>query len=537
MAQGPRRPRFTSEILIRLAADLLMLNGALAVGQLLRFLLLGSQISNTDQYRAVFILAFWHCSLMFTPLGAVIFYLSGFYTRGRAYSSRYKALVIIQASMLLFVIAGLISYLLPPKYNLSRGAFLLAWMATSAALVTSRMWAKWWETVVVESGRVTVSKKNGRPRVLLIGGAGYIGSGLLPKLLDTGYEVRLLESFIYGEGPIAEYLGHPRLQIVRQDFRQVDVLVQAMKEIDTVIHLGAIVGDPACALDEELTVEVNLVATRTIAEIAKGNGIDRFVFASTCSVYGASNELLDERSALRPASLYARSKIASEQVLLNMRSPQFMPVLLRFGTIYGLSRRVRFDLVVNLLAAQALIEGEITVFGSDQWRPFLHVEDAGRAIMLAVEASSDQLATSVFNVGSDEQNLTLGELGKLINRMVPSAKLTINNRGVDSRNYRVSFRLIRERLGFVPKWTMESGVEQVIAAIRSGEVTDYHDPMYSNVKFLSEESGRPKPQNGWAERLIEKVGYTPIPERVYGHGREVSGFNQSDYRVSAASSD
>jgi nucleoside-diphosphate-sugar epimerase len=496
------KPRLTSDVLVRMAADLVMVNVALAAGLVLRLLLIASQVIDTSQYKAAFTEAFWRNSAVLTPAAIVIFYVFGFYTRGRAYSSRYKMLIITQACALLFLVVGFSEYAFASVHKVPRSAFLFAWSFATVELIVSRIWAKLWEkNLLTEAKTTTSAQKNGRPRILLIGGAGYIGSGLLPKLLDRGYEVRLLDSFIFGHASIVDYLDHPRLQIIREDFRQVDTLVQAMKGIDAVIHLGAIVGDPACALDADLTVEVNLVATRTIAEIAKGNGIRRFIFASTCSVYGASDELLDERSALNPVSLYAKSKIASESVLLKLRSSEFVPVILRFGTIYGLSGRTRFDLVVNLLTAKALVDGEITVFGSDQWRPFLHVEDAGRAVLSALEVSEDRLRPGIFNVGSDEQNLTLGQVGRIINDMVPSAELKITDDNVDRRNYRVSFRRIREWLGFQPKWTVEAGIQQVIDAIQSGKVVDYHNPIYSNVKVLSEEPM--KLHKGWAEGMMQ----------------------------------
>jgi nucleoside-diphosphate-sugar epimerase len=159
-----------------------------------------------------------------------------------------------------------------------------------------------------------------------------------------------------------------------------------MQDVDVVIHLGAIVGDPACALDEELSIEVNLMATRMIAEVAKGSGINRFLFASTCSVYGASDELLDEYSALNPVSLYARSKIASEQVLKNLAGPGFSPVILRFGTIYGLSGRTRFDLVVNLLAAKAVVEKKLPSSVATSGGPLCMVDDAALALLKALKA-------------------------------------------------------------------------------------------------------------------------------------------------------
>jgi nucleoside-diphosphate-sugar epimerase len=215
---------------------------------------------------------------------------------------------------------------------------------------------------------------------------------------------------------------------------------------------------------------------------------------------------LNEYSALHPVSLYARSKIASEQVLLKMKTNDFAPVILRFGTIYGLSGRTRFDLVVNLLAAKAVIDGEITVYGSDQWRPFIHVEDAGRAIVKALEAERSLLHDAIFNVGSDEQNRTLGQIGRLIQSMVPDAKLIAANLQSDRRNYRVDFRRIRDVLDFRAEWTLEQGVQQVLDAITEGKVMDYRDAKYSNVKYLTEELPPEvlKAQNGWAHDMISR---------------------------------
>jgi nucleoside-diphosphate-sugar epimerase len=280
-----------------------------------------------------------------------------------------------------------------------------------------------------------------------------------------------------------------------------------MRDVDAVIHLGGIVGDPACAIDEELTIDINLMATRMIAEVAKGSGVGHFIFASTCSVYGASDEMLDERSELNPVSLYARSKIASEKVLQKMADERFAPVILRFGTIYGLSGRMRFDLVINLLTAKAVIDQEITIYGGDQWRPFLHVEDAARSLSLVLDAPQDLVRNQIFNVGSNEQNYTIREIGEMIQQVVPSARLVHKGNDLDRRNYWVSFNKIRNTLGFTPKWTVEQGIEQVLQAIQSGKVGDYRDAMYSNVKFFTEEGifRLSKNENGWAYQLINET--------------------------------
>jgi nucleoside-diphosphate-sugar epimerase len=474
--------------MIRIVADLLILHVSVAAAFLLYFAL--SRDASREILSVVLVKPYF-CSAWFLSLvGPIVFYLMGFYTKGRAYQSRYKLLVIVQASTLLFILLGFAAYATPYLRGFPRSILFLAWLLSTSLLVVARLWAHIWNGVVEREHHVRLRSKSAPiENVLLIGGAGYIGSALLPKLLERGYKVRLLDLFLYGMEPIAQYQSHPKLEIIKADFRQIDVVVAAMKDMDAVIHLGAIVGDPACALDEELTIEVNLLATRMIAEVAKGKGISRFIFASTCSVYGASDLLLDERSSLNPVSLYARSKIASERVLLDLRDARFLPVMLRFGTIYGLSGRTRFDLVVNLLTAKAMVDSVITVFGSDQWRPFLHVNDAALAVFKALQASDTALTDIIFNVGSDAQNYTLGEVGRIIKRIVPSADLQFYEDNVDRRNYRVDFTRISRTLGFSPEWTLEEGIQQVIVAIRSGKVTDYKDARYSNVKFLSEEIG------------------------------------------------
>jgi nucleoside-diphosphate-sugar epimerase len=318
--------------------------------------------------------------------------------------------------------------------------------------------------------------------------------------------VRLLDRFFYGKEPIASVLDHPNLHIINADFRDVGKVVEAMQGADTVVHLGAIVGDPACALDEDLTIEVNLMATRTVAEVARACGVQRFVFASTCSVYGASadDELLNESSPLHPVSLYAVSKLASEQVLMELATDTFAPTCLRFSTIYGLSGRTRFDLVVNLLTAKAILDNEITIQGGDQWRPFLHVDDAALSLLVTLEAPLERVRQEIFNVGSDEQNCTIQQVGELVQSMVPGSELVNMGSGGDRRNYRADFRKIREQLNFHPQWTIERGIQQVIDVISSGQVAEYQSPKYSNVKFLSAANASRfvLNQSNWAYDLV-----------------------------------
>lgn len=319
--------------------------------------------------------------------------------------------------------------------------------------------------------------------------------------------MNLLDLLLYGTEPIQQYINHPRLKVYQVDFRQVDAVVEATRDVDAVIHLGGIVGDPACAIDEDLTTEINLMATRMIAEVSKGSGVNRFIFASTCSVYGASEQKLDERSELNPVSLYARSKIASERVLMKMADENFAPVILRFGTVYGLSGRTRFDLVVNLLTAKAVIDSQITIFGGDQWRPFIHVDDAALAIVQVLEAPLAAVRNQIYNVGSNDQNYTIKQIGDIIHRLVPTAEIIPADAGYDPRNYWVSFDKIRKSLDFTPRWTIEQGAMQVIEAIKSNKVGDYKDAKYSNAKFYTEEGifRLTRREDRWAYQLLNET--------------------------------
>ncbi len=441
-----------------------------------------------------------------TLICLLVFYLSGFYTYGRAYQSRYKAMIIVQAVSLSYLIYGfLIPFIFGQMQITSRGAFVLAWLLTIAFMVAARIWSAAWKRWVQPEQDAQIRERSGEKRILVIGGAGYIGSALLPKLLNKGYQVRLLDQLLFGEEPIAPVLDHPKLEIIHGDFRHVEKVVEAMQDVDAVIHLGAIVGDPACSLDEDLTIDVNLSATRMIAELAKSAGVPRFIFASTCSVYGASDETLDERSIVKPISLYGHTKLASEKVLLGMASEEFRPSIVRFATIYGLSGRTRFDLVVNLLTAKAKMDGKITVFGGDQWRPFVHVDDAALALAKILDAPLDVVGSQIYNVGSDEQNYTITEIGRLVHEQVLAAELQINSDDTDKRNYRVSFAKIRKQLGFEPQWTVQMGIQQVLEAISSGDVENYTDARYSNVKFLTEGGARTFSKSNWARELINEI--------------------------------
>jgi nucleoside-diphosphate-sugar epimerase len=482
------RLRSTSEIAVRIIADGLMGNAALLIALTLRYLWLVGVEGGVVSAQAAFygyvrsyLSTFW----LLTLLSLTVFYGCGFYTRSRFYRGRYKALVIVQAVSLSYLVFGFLILLLREVNSFPRSALFLAWFLTLVFLISARLWSALWLTFVHAEHRLLPSRStDGKIRnVLVVGGAGYIGSALVQRLLELGYKVRVLDLLLYGDASISQFYDHPYFALVQGDFRNINTVVSASRGMDAIVHLGAIVGDSACSIDEDLAVEINLRATRTIAEVGKGFGVKRFVFASTCSVYGASHEILEERSGLSPISLYARTKLESERMLLSLTDGTFAPTILRFGTVYGLSGRPRFDLVVNLLTAKAIQDGEVGIFGGAQWRPLVHVRDVAEAIVLTLQAPLHNVCGQIFNVGCNEQNYQIAGLGLVIKEMVPTTRV-ITQPKEDNRNYRVRFDKIRNVLNFQPRYTLRDGIQEIMDAFATGQITDYRDPRYHNFGFL-----------------------------------------------------
>jgi nucleoside-diphosphate-sugar epimerase len=247
--------------------------------------------------------------------------------------------------------------------------------------------------------------------------------------------------------------------------------------------LAAIVGDPACDQDREPALETNYAATRMLIEIAKGHGVSRLVFASSCSVYGATDVEMDENAAVLPISLYAQTKVDSERALLEARSDMFHPIILRFATVFGLGYRPRFDLLVNLLTAKARQEGVITIYNGQQWRPFIHVRDLVEATVRVLESPVRLVSGEVFNVGDARLNHTLTEVADVIRDAFPSVRVEhVDNS--DRRNYRVNFDKLLSRTGFSARYTLRDGVEEIRKAFDERLITDYTDLRYHNQRYL-----------------------------------------------------
>ena len=320
--------------------------------------------------------------------------------------------------------------------------------------------------------------------ICITGGAGYLGSLITAKLLQIGYNVRVLDKLFYGDTGIITFANNPNFELIRGDLTDIHILQRVIKDAYAVIHLAALVGDPVCYLMPDVTIAINYLSTELLARCCKYYGVKRFVFASTCSVYGAGDDIFTEESMLNPVSLYAESKIQAEKSLLELADENFCPTILRKGTIFGLSPRMRFDLVVNLLAAKAIVEKQIPIYGGNQWRPFLHVSDAADAYIKCIEAPLDIVNRQIFNVGDNTQNFQLADVGKCVKKYVPNAQLLVHDSDIDMRNYRVDFSKIKNILGYSAKLTISDGIHEIIEAFKQHKISDYRDKKYHN--YLSD---------------------------------------------------
>jgi len=329
-------------------------------------------------------------------------------------------------------------------------------------------------------------------RILVIGGAGYIGSVLTQKLLKKGYKVTVLDTFLYGDSSLEDSKTNENLTILKGDTRHVEDITRATRDVDAVVYLAELVGDPACALDPSLTQEFNYLATKLIADVCKHYQINRLVYMSSCSVYGASTgkELLTEESSLNPVSLYAKMKIASERSLNDLQDENFMPTILRLGTVFGFSPRPRFDLVVNILTAKALREGKITIFGGDQWRPNVHVADVADTIIAVLEAPIEKIGGQVFNVGTEKNNHTIDEIGMIVKEVIPGAEIVRTSSEADKRDYKVDFTKLRETLGVSMRFGVKEGIQEIKNALEKDLSIKYTDKTYSNIAFLKDTMGK-----------------------------------------------
>lgn len=321
-------------------------------------------------------------------------------------------------------------------------------------------------------------------RTLVTGGAGYIGMELCDELLQAGREVTVLDRLLHGQDDRADELRARGVTLVEGDVRDPVARGHALQGADAVVHLAAIVGDPACARDPQLAQEVNVDASLALAAEAGEAGVERFVMASTCSNYGRMADPttpIDETGVLAPVSLYAEQKVAVEQHLLALDPAPFAVSCLRFATVYGVAPRMRFDLTVNEFTRDLWDDRKLEVFGEQFWRPYVHVRDAARGIRTVLEAPVDVVAGEVFNVGDTRENYRKLDLVEEIRRQTDKGEVSFVRRDEDPRDYKVSFQKIADRLDYKVTRTVPEGIAELIGALDAGRFADSDARVYRNI--------------------------------------------------------
>jgi nucleoside-diphosphate-sugar epimerase len=322
-------------------------------------------------------------------------------------------------------------------------------------------------------------------KVLVTGGAGYIGSVLVGQLLERGYYVKVLDILNFGGESLIYYFNKPNFEFIKGDIRNKEDIINALKDINAVIHLAAIVGDPACAKQPELAKQINWYSSKQLFDYCNNNTeVERFIFASTCSNYGKmlDADYVDENSPLNPVSLYAELKVKFEKYILESSTREnFSPTSLRFSTVYGLSPRMRFDLTVNEFMKDATLGRELVVYGEQFWRPYCHVNDLARACIIALEAKEELIDHEVYNVGDTHQNYQKKMIIEEIKKILPELKVRYVEQIEDPRDYRVNFNKIKSKLGFNITKTILDGLKEIFEIIRKGIISDPDSKKYKNI--------------------------------------------------------
>jgi len=326
--------------------------------------------------------------------------------------------------------------------------------------------------------------RQGESVVCVTGGAGYVGALVVDELIAAGHRVRVLDALIHGQGTVGHSLEQNGAVLIRGDLREPHTRRAALDGARTVVHLAAIVGDPACARDPETSHEVNVDATRSLVADARTAGVERLVFASTCSNYGRVADptvAIAEDGRLAPVSLYAEQKVKVEQMLVDGDLGILKPTCLRFATVYGVAPRMRFDLTVNEFTRDLWAGRTLEVFGEQFWRPYIHVRDAARAVRAVVEAPEERVAGQVFNVGRSGENYRKLDVVAEIRKQLSRGVVDYVHRDDDPRDYKVSFDRIRQVLRFETTMTVADGVADVVAALDAKRFDDPFHPRYRNV--------------------------------------------------------
>lgn len=327
--------------------------------------------------------------------------------------------------------------------------------------------------------------------VMVTGGAGYVGSILIRRLLQYGYMVLCVDNLKFGGSSLLTVWDNPDFVFKKTDitnYKEIDEIIDSF-QIFAIVHLAAIVGDPACRREPELAIKTNRDASIHLLKKAVQKKIERFVFASTCSNYGKmknSNSYVDETSPLSPISLYAQLKVEFETLLLNKiaKNGEFCPTSLRFATVYGISPRMRFDLTVNEFTKELALGRELLVFGEQFWRPYCHVSDFSNAILTVLNAPRKKVAYNVFNVGDTSQNYTKKMIVEELLKQIPNGLVKHVEKDEDPRDYRVKFDKIKDEIGFKISKTVPDGINEILTSIKIGIIENPDDQKYYNISHI-----------------------------------------------------
>ncbi|MEM1444741.1 MAG: NAD(P)-dependent oxidoreductase [Planctomycetota bacterium] len=318
--------------------------------------------------------------------------------------------------------------------------------------------------------------------VLIAGGAGYVGSPMAHRLWSAGHTVTVLDRLSFGAESLAELIGDPRFRLIKGDIRDEAVVREALQGQDAVCLLAAIVGEPACNRDPDEARDINLGGARTLLRLSQEAGVKRFVFASTCSNYGVADtsKPVDEDAPLNPISVYSETKVQAEEEILATASDTFCPTVLRLSTAFGVSPRMRFDLLVSDFTLAAVKDKKVVIYGEQFWRPFIHVRDIAKGFETVLNADPAQVRGEVFNLGGDHNNTRKIELGESVVKHIDDAELEFVELNNDPRSYRVAFGKVKKTLGFEPDWSIDDGVAEVGQALRQQVWPDPMDGRYRN---------------------------------------------------------
>lgn len=321
-------------------------------------------------------------------------------------------------------------------------------------------------------------------RILVTGAAGYIGSVLTRQLLDRGYHVKAMDALFFGGEALIGVYNHPEFEFIKGDVRNADDRATALRDVDAVVHLAAIVGDPACRQEPDLAREINWDATVALFGEARAlRSIEQFIFASTCSNYGKmeGDDYITENSPLNPISLYAELKVKFEKYLIaNSGSDGMSATALRFATVYGLSPRMRFDLTVNEFTRDLTLGKTLKIFGEQFWRPYCHVEDLARSCWTVLEAPREKVNGDIFGVGDTRENYQKKMLADEMLKVIPEGHIEYVKKDEDPRDYRVDFSKIHDMLGYSITRTVPEGIREIHQIISDGIITNPESSQYSN---------------------------------------------------------